>query len=109
MPSFLAGSFAVAGALLALGPVLIHLLNRRRYRQVPWGAMELLQEAAASTRRLLRVRDVLLLILRMACVLAFGLALARPYYSRSGRTVDPRQPVHAVLIVDNSLSMGYGE
>ncbi|HTI50508.1 MAG TPA: BatA domain-containing protein, partial [Planctomycetaceae bacterium] len=109
MPSFLAGSFAVAGAVAALGPVLIHLLSRRRYREVAWGAMDLLREAAVRTRRSLRLRDLLLLVLRTACVLMFGLALARPYFSAGGSAVDPREPVHAILIIDNSLSMGYGE
>jgi hypothetical protein len=109
MPSFLAGSFAIAGAIAALGPVLIHLLSRRRYRDVPWGAMELLKEAALRTRRSLRLRDLLLLVLRTACVLMFGLALARPYFSAGESAADPRQPVHAILIIDNSLSMGYGD
>jgi hypothetical protein len=109
MPSFLVGTFAVAGAVAALGPVLIHLLNRRRFRTSPWAAMDLLREAALRTRRLLQWRDVVLMALRTACVLLFGFALARPYFSQSGRAIDPRQPVHAVLIVDNSLSMAYGE
>ena len=37
----------------------------------------------------------------------FGLALARPYFSSSGTAAGLGQPVHAVLIVDNSLSMGF--
>lgn len=109
MPSFLAGAFALAGAVLTLGPVLIHLLDRQRYRRIQWGAMELLRDAEAQTRRLLRLRDLLLLALRCGCVLLFGLALARPFFSGTGRTIDSRQPVHAVVVVDNSLSMGYGE
>ena len=44
MPSFAAASFAVAGAIAATAPLIIHLLNRRRYRVVPWAAMELLRE-----------------------------------------------------------------
>ena len=36
------------------------------------------------------------------------MALARPYWNRfSQAAVDPNQPVHAVVLVDNSLSMSY--
>jgi hypothetical protein len=107
MPSFVAGSFAVAGAIAAAAPLIIHLLNRRRYRVVPWAAMDLLREALVRNRRMLQLRDLLLLALRTLCVLMFALALARPYFSVTSNTNDPNQPVHAVFIVDNSLSMGY--
>jgi hypothetical protein len=107
MPSFAAESFAVAGAIAAAAPLVIHLLNRRRYRVVPWGAMDLLREAIVRNRRMLHLRDLLLLALRTLCVLLFALALARPRSVITGGTDDPNQPVHAVLIVDNSLSMGY--
>ncbi len=107
MPSFVAGSFALAGLIAAAAPLVIHLLNRRRYRVVDWAAMDLLREALSRNKRLLHLRDLLLLALRTLCVLLFGLALARPLFSRSGTTSDANQPVHAVLVVDNSLSMGY--
>jgi hypothetical protein len=110
MPSFLPGyaMFAVAGAIAAAGPVIIHLLNRRRFRVVPWAAMDFLREAMNRNRRIMRLRDILLLILRTVAVLLFGLALARPFFARSGsEQVNPGQPLHAILVVDNSLSMSY--
>lgn len=107
MPSFVAGSFALAGLIAAAAPLVIHLLNRRRYRVVDWAAMELLREALSRNKRLLHLRDILLLALRTLCVLLFGLALSRPFLSSSSTTTDANQPVHAVLVIDNSLSMGY--
>src|ERR1043166_5489811 len=107
MPSFFDGAFVFAGALAACGPVIIHLLNKRRYRTVTWAAMDFLREAVRRSRRILQIRDLLLLLLRTACVALFGLAMARPYFSQSGAVAGPGQPVHAVLVVDNSLSMGY--
>ncbi|HEX3658688.1 MAG TPA: BatA domain-containing protein [Pirellulales bacterium] len=107
MPSFLAGAFAIAGVAVATGPVLIHLLNRRRYRTVHWAAMDFLREAAQRSRRYLRLRDLLLLLVRTACLLLFGLAMARPYLADSQAAATIGQPVHAVIVVDNSLSMGY--
>lgn len=107
MPSFLAGAFAVAGVAAAAGPLIIHLLNRRRFRVVQWAAMDFLREALQRNRRILHLRDWLLLALRTLCVLLFGLAMARPFFASTDGKIDPDQPVHAVLLVDNSLSMGY--
>lgn len=103
--SFLAPWFAAAGLLAALGPVLIHLLNRRRFKVVEWAAMDFLREAVQRSRRFLRLRDILLLLLRTACLLAFGVAMARPYMAGNAGAIDPQQPVHAVALIDNSLSM----
>ena len=96
-----------AGAVAAAGPVIIHLLNRRRYRVLDWAAMDFLREALKRSRKMLQVRDLLLLVVRTLCVLLFGLAMARPYFAHSAGAVGPGQPVHAVLVIDNSLSMGY--
>lgn len=106
---FLAPWFAIAGLVAAAGPIAIHLLNRRRYRVVEWAAMDFVLQAMRRSRRILQLRDLLLLALRTACVLVFGLAMARPYFETSSTTVDPDQPVHTVLILDNSLSMSYDQ
>ena len=100
--------FAVAGAVAAAAPLVIHLLNRRRFRVIAWGAMDFLREAVKRNRRILKLRDILLLILRTVAVLLFGLALARPYFAGSGGAqASAGQPLHAILLVDNSMSMGY--
>ena len=103
---FLAPWFAVAGLVAAAGPIAIHLLNRRRYKVVHWAAMDFLREAMFRSKRILQIRDLILLALRTTCILLFGLALAQPIWS-SGAGSDVNEPVHAVLLIDNSLSMGY--
>jgi hypothetical protein len=107
LPQLGAWQYAMAGAVCALGPVVIHLLSRRRHRQVHWGAMQLLREAMVSQRRLTRLRNLLLLLLRVAAVFLFGLALARPFSSRGSVPLDADTPRHLILLVDNSLSMSY--
>ena len=104
--SFLSGTFLAALVAVA-GPGLIHLLNRRRHRTIQWGAMEFLREAIRRSRRLLRLRDLLLLLLRTLAVLLFVLAMARPFWAAGGGDAAAGRPIHAVLVVDNSLSMGY--
>src|SRR5688572_33367332 len=104
---FFTPAFAIAGLLAAAGPVIIHLLNRRRYRTVQWAAMDFLREALQRNRRILQLRDLLLLALRTACVLLFGLALARPYFTERQGAEGSNEPLHAILVLDNSASMGY--
>jgi hypothetical protein len=107
MISFLPGGewLAIAGLAAAAGPVLIHLLNRRIFRQVDWAAMEFLLEASRRSKAFLRLRDLLLMALRMAAVALFGLAVARPFLSTGGAAATSG-PVHAILVLDNSMSMG---
>ncbi len=107
LPSLSAWHFALAGVICAAAPVIIHLLNRRRYRTVHWAAMPFLREALQRNRKMMQMRDIILLILRTAAVLLFGLALARPYFAVGTQEFDRSQPLHAILVFDNSLSMGY--
>lgn len=108
IPSFAVWSFVLAGIAFAFGPIIIHLLNRRRYRVVQWAAMDFLKEALQRNRRILHLRDIILLVMRTLAVLLFGLALAQPFFTRGcSQAVDERQPLHAVVVIDNSLSMGY--
>src|SRR3954468_20369258 len=105
--SFSSVGFAIAGVACAAGPIVIHLLNRRRYRVVHWAAMDFLRQALVRNRKILQIRDLLLLIIRTAAVLLFGAALARPYFAKNNQQLDDRQPVHAIVAIDNSLSMAY--
>src|SRR3954467_11764650 len=70
--------FFAAGFVLASIPIIIHILNRRRFKTVNWAAMEFLLRALRRNRRRLRFEQWLLLAVR-CCVLALlGVALARP-------------------------------
>ena len=105
--SFTAWQFALAGAICAAGPIIIHLLNRRRFRVIQWAAMDFLREAMQRNRRIMQIRDIILLVLRTAAVLLFGLALAQPFFATREEEFNDRQPLHAVIVIDNSLSMAY--
>src|SRR5436189_6355001 len=100
--SLTAWQFAVAGAIFAAGPVIIHLLNRRRFRVVEWAAMDFLREALQRNRKMLQLRDLILLALRTTVILLFALALARPYWQHQAGSLGKRGAVHAVMILDNS-------
>src|SRR4051812_36115290 len=76
--------FVGAGAALAAIPIIIHILNRRRFRVVRWAAMEYLLQAMRKNRRKLKFEQWLLLACRCLLVFLMGLALARPMGCESG-------------------------
>jgi hypothetical protein len=88
-------------------PIVVHLLHRRRFDVVDWGAMQFLQVSTRTRRRLL-VEELLLLLLRMALVALLVLALADPYsnYPLLAR-FDQHSSRDIVLLLDGSASMGY--
>ena len=94
--------FAMAGSI----PVIIHLLNRQRYKRVRWAAMEFLLKALQKTRRRLQLENLLLLVLRVLVLVLLALAIARPYLASGLMPVTERR-VHLILAVDVSASMGY--
>jgi hypothetical protein len=100
--------FLLAGGLLAAVPIVIHLLNRRRYKVVQWAAMEFLLQAVKKNRRRLRFEQWLLLAARCAVMVLLGLALARPLGcgSSSLAALGERTGLH-VFVIDTSYSMAY--
>ena len=107
LPYFTHPAFLLAGLAAAAVPIVIHLLNRRRYKTIPWAAMEFLRLALARNRRIMRLRDLLLLAIRTAAVVLFALALAGASCTPVSRTLDTSRPVHAIVVLDNSLPMAW--
>ena len=58
----------LGGFALASLPIIIHLLNRRRFKTLDWAAMDFLLKAAVRNRRRVRLENLLLLLLRVAIV-----------------------------------------
>jgi hypothetical protein len=96
----------LAGALAISVPIIIHLLNKRRFRTVDWAAMDFLIEADRKNRRRVRLENLLLLLLRCLAVLLVGLLLARPFLrpSFASRLFDTAQ-FERIVLLDDSLSM----
>ena len=101
---FVHPGLAWAGLGLATVPVIIHLLNRRRYRKMDWAAMEFLLAAHKRSVRRLRLEQFLLLFLRCLIILLLGLGLARPFASPGAVAGLGQARRHQVLLIDNSLS-----
>ena len=98
----------VAGALLASVPLIIHLMNRQRYKPMPWAAMRFVLAAYRKTRRQVQLENLLLLLLRMAAVALLALAIARPFASGESPLARLTEKRHdLVAILDGSASTGY--
>jgi hypothetical protein len=92
------------GAIAAAGPILIHLLNRRRRRTVDWAAMFLIDEVSREDRRRVRLKQWILLLLRTAAVLLLAGAMARPVLT-AFRSADAGAATQAVLVIDDRFDM----
>ncbi len=85
-------------------PIIIHLLNKRKFERVVWAAMRFLKVSVEQNQRRIQIEDMLLLILRCLLVLLIALSLARPVLKAVAAALG-RSPATAVIILDNSASM----
>ena len=108
MPSFVTQTLFFAGLASIAVPILIHILNKRRYKRVDWGAMEFLRRAQHVQRRRIRLEELLLLALRCLALILFGLALARPFFTGAVGQLVGGSSFERVIIIDDSMSMGAG-
>jgi len=104
---------ALIGLAAALVPIIIYLLLRRRRSEVPWGASYLLRLTLASRRKTSRWKQFVVLAVRTLVLALVAALLARPWSQNPNPTAlapqPPEEPVHRVVLVDNSLSMSLSE
>src|SRR6266852_1887971 len=93
----------IAGILLISVPIIIHLINRIRFKRIRWAAMEFLLKSQKRNRRRLILEQLLLLALRCFLVLLAGLLVAR-WVSQAIGHFAPQDTFHCVVI-DDTLSM----
>ncbi len=101
-PLFLFG--LAAGAI----PILIHRLVQRHGKVKKFSAVRLLQLSQQNLVRPERLKEIILLVLRVLAVISLTLLISRPIWLFSG-VFSTGEKGAKVLILDNSLSMGYRE
>jgi hypothetical protein len=105
MMSFFFNPWTMAvGAGLVSAPILIHLINRMRFRRVKWAAMEFLLKAQKKMRRKKILEQLLLLLLRMALVFLIGVLFARFLGFDPLQGKETRPTLH-VVVLDDTPSM----
>jgi hypothetical protein len=96
-PAFL---FALAAAAI---PVIIHLSQRRKFKEFDVGTLRFLQIAEKKRHRRLRIEELLLLMLRVGAVALLALMFARPFLSDREKTEAAQEKT--LLLLDASGSM----
>src|SRR6188508_790239 len=91
-------------------PVLIHLIQRERKRVVEFPSLMFLRRIPYQSVRRRRIRDWTLLLMRLAALAMIVLAFARPFFRRDSLGAAAQNGAReAVILVDASYSMGYGD
>src|SRR6478735_7593927 len=78
--SFVAPMLLAALPLVAL-PIIIHLINQRRFQTIRWGAMMFLLAANRLSRGYARLRQWLIMAFRMLAIAGLIFAISRPLAS----------------------------
>ena len=99
-PAFIAG-----GACLVASPIVIHLINRMRYRRVRFAAMEFLLQSQQRNQRRLLLEQLLLLLMRILIVIGIVMLISRLILDPAQMSVFRGAQSHHVILIDDSLSM----
>ena len=99
--SFLSPLFLI-GVVAAAVPILLHLFHRKTEVVIDFPAVSLLKRAPVQQHRRRRLRELLLLALRVVALVLLALSFARPYFA--GVAAPDSVPL-TVIAVDTSMSM----
>src|SRR5262245_52233681 len=97
--------FLAAGAALVSAPIIIHLINRMRFKRLRWAAMEFLLKAQKRNRRRLIIEQLILLLLRCMLVALVALLVSRFIPERGAQAAEEAREFTHIVLLDNSLSM----
>lgn len=94
--------FLLAGAVVAI-PIYLHLFQRHETRRLSFPALRYLERTEREHARQIRLRQILLMLARVAVLLFLVGAGARLFFAGRGAS---HPPTAVVLILDNSMSSG---
>ncbi|MBP6717063.1 MAG: BatA and WFA domain-containing protein, partial [Acidobacteria bacterium] len=107
--SFLTPAFFIG--LLAIGiPILVHLTQKEKKTIIDFPSLMFLRQVPYTSVRRRSIRDIWLLLLRIAALLLMVLAFSRPWFSTGSLAASlPGSTREVVILLDRSASMGYGD
>ncbi len=107
LTSLFANPWMLAWLPAAAAPIIIHLWNRRKYREMSWAAMEYLLAAIIKSSKRMRIEQLILLLVRIALIAMVVLALAEPFLSAVASPFISGARTHRVIAIDGSYSMAF--
>jgi hypothetical protein len=104
--TFLTTPYLWLGLAAAALPVIIHLIRRTKVQVVQFAAMRFLQATPQRMIRRQKLKQIILLALRILALLLLGLAFARPFFPDSAPVaILSKQQKSIAIVVDASASM----
>jgi len=101
---------ALLGLVAISIPVLIHVLNRRRLRDVEFSSVVFLRKLTRDRMHRLNLKRLLLLVIRSLVIACVVLSFSKPVLVEdSAVAAGPGGRSPAVILLDRSFSMGYRE
>src|SRR5436190_10389292 len=103
--AFLTSSGLMWAGVAAISiPIIIHLLNKRKFKIVDWAAMDFLLDADKKNRRRVRLENFLLLLLRCLAIFLLGFLLAQPFLSdKFSKNILGTAAFEYLFVLDDSL------
>lgn len=86
-------------------PIIIHLVNQRRFQTVPWAAMMFLMQASRMSAGYTKLRQWLILLMRALAVACLIFFTSRPLASGLIGLLGSRSSEVAIVLLDRSPSM----
>jgi len=110
MMLFFANPLFLYGLAAVSIPLVLHLLHKGRAKPVQFSTLRFLHSCISRHARRLKLRNLLLLFLRMGIIALLCLALAKPLLKISSLPLaGARDSSSVVIVLDNSYSMGFSE
>ncbi len=99
----------LVGLLAGLVPIAIHLIRREKPPKLFFSTIRFLKKTSKKLVLFQRLQQILLLILRSVIICLLVFAFARPLFNQSVRGLLDADPQSAVILLDLSMSMQYGD
>src|SRR5215470_5236541 len=102
--------FLLFGSVALAIPVLIHLVRREKSEIIPFSSLMFLLKVPKRSIRQQKMKNLLLMALRLLILALLVGAFARPYMTQPAKPVpNANSNRGTVLMLDNSYSMQYGD
>ena len=99
---FLNSSFLFALAAVSV-PLILHFLSRRRITTIEFSSLRFLEQMQKSRMKWLKIKEIILLVLRMAVIALIVMAFARP--TLRGFVGSSKASSSVATLIDRSASM----
>lgn len=104
--NFVQPAFLAAMGALSI-PLILHFLHSRKLTPLDLGTLRFVREAVSETTRWRRLRDWLLLLLRLLMLALLALLFARPFGAGSSSPAGQKAGEEWVFVLDASASMRF--